>query len=494
MKSFNYFKALFLAIIYSLVSILIHNYAYGTGDQAVHIPLIQKTVNPSLYQKDLLFTAGQQNLSLFYPVMAGLTKLTVVNIEYLFFLGYFIFNTLFYFVIILFARKFVGKELWLIVIFVSLFFYPYYIGGAAIQSLEISFVPRWITFVISLWGFYWLLSKKYLLVSLISPLIFAIHPISFLYFSFIVFLYLLRNNPINFKYYSVFTLSFLILNFPLIKRISNLLVIPNFSRMNPQWLEILRERNFYSFLDLWSYREWLSLIVIILPVFIYLILNRNKNKNLDNFVKSVFLACLILTFIQYVFSNIFPTIFVIRLQLARVWVFAHFVSMMSIILILKTYSLFLIKIRTYLFGLLMVIFLITFLSKQKIYLRQNESWRALQLWVNENTNEQCIFLNPVNHQGFRVYAIRPVVFEYKDGTLSFYSWEFARNWNEIRNDLKNWTELSVDNLNKLQQKYHYSYLITENNISFPLEYIYKDLVYTIYKMPKIEENCYLNND
>src|SRR3989344_4198818 len=86
-------KYIFLLLL-SFTAILIHGYQFGVSDQEIFIPYILKTADPSLFQNDILFTQPSANASLFYSFFGFLIE--YFNIELVFFIGYLVFQFLFF--------------------------------------------------------------------------------------------------------------------------------------------------------------------------------------------------------------------------------------------------------------------------------------------------------------------------------------------------------------------------------------------------------------
>lgn len=475
------------SIFFTFISLAIHRYSYGIGDQAIHIPLIQKAIDPNLYPNDLLFTAGQGKLSLFYIWSGYLINYIKLDIATYFFLGYICFIFLFFLALFFLGRFFFGSKYWSAVFFAVFFLVPLQVGGTATYTFEISFVPRLIAFVFSLYALYFTLVKKYFFVLLVLSLIFAIHPISFFYIFFILFMIVIisKSYPSALNLI-LFIVVFLTINFPLISNMDYKL--RNYSILNEssKWIEILRERNFYVFLELWNVRAWINLLLITLPTIYYIFFYKKAQRKLLTLSKIIFIASVLATLVQFLFTTLWPLTNIIQLQLSRIWVFSYLSSALSLAAILSSLK---VNIKRLSVFLIFILLLLSPFYHKKWYYTQNISWIKTQKWVNSNTGKSCLFLTPFKHQGFRVYARRATVAEFKDGTLSFYSQQFAREWDERSRNISNWETSSVDQLKNLQNKYNFSYLVTLSERIIPLESVYNDGIYVVYRMPDIKYDC-----
>lgn len=475
MTTKKYKIPLFYCIFFTSISLLIHGYSYGIGDQAIHIPLIYKLQDLTFYKNDLIFDVGQQNLSLFYFFTSRMLNTFSVNLEKLLFVLY-ITNSLFFYLVIYKLGKIFLKNTTQLIIFGLFFVIPIHIAGSAIQSIEISLVPRAIAFTISLWALHSLFTRKVNLFYLLSFVVFIIHPLSFIYLFALAIFYIYQ--PL--KYIKQKTVPIILIIFVLLY----LFLGQVFGSLSQEWLEVLRLRNRYAFLDLWRIKEWANLVILITPALYYLFVRKKVNNKLFKIVLSAVSAFILLLMIQLVFTVLSPNILIIKLQLSRVLIFSYFVSalIISSIVTRKFQKLVLIT-------LIALISIYSLQSGRSFKLKQDNDWIDVQLWTKNNTLKGCIFLTRFYNQGFRVYSQRPIVAEYKDGTLSFYSQEFARKWKERINDIGDWENLNIDQLNNLQKKYNFSYLVSSNDRNISLEAVYKNRVYVIYKMPIVEKDC-----
>ncbi len=490
MKKNLFSNPFFYSIFFTLFSLIIHRYSYGIGDQAVHIPLIEKVIDSNLYPNDLLFTAGQGELSFFYIFIEYIVKMLNFSIERVFFIGYLIFTFLLYFALYLIGKHYFSKEVWGIVLLSLFFIAPLHVAGTATYTIEISFVPRFVALILSLYAMYFVLIKKYFFVFMILPFVFAIHPISFIPIFFILLLIVVnsRHYPSRFNLV-LFILIFLLINFTLVSNIYHRFGNNSVINGSQEWIMILRERNFYVFLDQWDYKAWISLFLITLPS-IYFIFTGNRKNRLIKLIKIIFVTCVVFTFFQFLFTSVFTLPFIAQLQLARIWVFTYLSSSLAVVHFLTKQ-----KINLKILSILAIFILLSFsfIHHKKWYYTQNSNWITIQKWVSENTDKDCLFLTPFRHQGFRIYAKRSIVAEYKDGTLSFYSQNFANEWKNRLKDTEYWEELDINNLIKLQNKYFFSYLVALNGKNIPLKPIYNDIVYSIYQMPVVQKECMLKN-
>ncbi|MCL4415283.1 MAG: hypothetical protein M1365_01070 [Actinobacteria bacterium] len=305
----------------SLVAILLRGYSYGTGDQAIHLPLIFRLQDSALYPNDYLFLSGQSSYSFFYPIIAYLQSL-FNNDARIYFIYYVITLILLFIMITAISNKLFGKGLaWFFSLL--LFIFPYYIGGSAILTVETSFVPRVLTHLLSLYILFLLLSKKYLLSFFFFGFEFLIHPLSAIWTGVVVLTMTALDKNIN-------RISILIKGLLIVLLLTSLLIFPQIINLfrietnspTTEWLSILMERNSYAFPLLWTIKGWLSLLLGLLPISFYLFMRIFINKKIEykeRFMIALLISGIITLVFQIIFTGIFPLSSVISLQLGRIW-------------------------------------------------------------------------------------------------------------------------------------------------------------------------------
>src|SRR3990167_3148588 len=145
----------YLAIlVLSIIAILIHGYQFAVSDQEIFIPYILKTADNSLFLQDLLFQQPSTNLSIFYSIIGFLTRF--LDIQVFFFIGYLIFQFLFFCGIYRFAKIILKDENLAYLSLIPLFL-PKFIGGTATftydpffgyRSIGLIFLIYYVTFLI----------------------------------------------------------------------------------------------------------------------------------------------------------------------------------------------------------------------------------------------------------------------------------------------------------------------------------------------------------
>lgn len=483
-----------LVLYVGLLSILIRGYFFGLGDQVINLPLIFKTQDLSLYPQDLLFSTQPEKLAFFYPAIGKLITLSG-NIQTTLLAIYTLCIILFFYITSKLARELQNDGLaW----FISLLFFilPYHIGGSAIMTVESSLAPRTVGNVFSLVILYLIFKRKYIASFLVLGLAILAHPLSALSAGIILYSHLLFvSQGQKIKTLVFGSLILLVYSTPLWVRL-----LPQFSSTesvssSKEWLNVLKLRNSYAFAALWKFRGWLSLVLGIIPLTVYLTFQSQDKKQLD-FQSKTLLNILATSFgillLQLFFTSVYPLSSVIKLQLGRIWFLPITLSFICLSLLIdKLRELLGIKEKIFLIFTLILLTVVGVFNAPQFLRTQDPQWRDTQIWANKHTSGECAFLVPFASEGFRVFSQRPTTGEYKDGTLSFYSSDFAREWKQRLDDLSSWEETDDKTIEKLQKKYQFSFIVSDTYSSDSLELVHTNSKYRVFSMPTLATNCRL---
>jgi len=243
------------------------------------------------------------------------------------------------------------------------------------------------------------------------------------------------------------------------------------SPVDPAWLSVLRIRNSYAFIDSWSTKAWINLGLILAPGLLHLFMVKAKSK-WRSMIVPVYVSALLLLIVQFFFTTIKPIYPAIVLQLGRIWLFPALVSLLALAHLITLFSKRFNKIFVVI-GVGIFVLLVNNRQQIKAQTAQLKPWFDVQAWARNNTNQRCIFLVPFFSKGFRVESKRSIIGEYKDGTLSFYSRDFALEWVKRFKMLQNWEELNSKALIELANLYHFDYFVLakeKNFTAFPIRY------------------------
>ncbi len=462
--------AVFLSLIFSLII----PSEYYSEDMLIHLPFIKKQINSSLYQNDFLLQSinPQTNYTIYYPLMGHIVKKTTIPLKTFFN----ILNYCNYFLLILcllLLSKLLTANLYSGLFTVLLLLFRIPIGGTAVQVIESELVPRAIGTTMSLWSIYFLLSRRIITAIIASIMTFFIHPLSALY------IICLISMSIFIKIFKSYKKRLGIITLLLILLLGITIIIKSKFIIRTNWLTVIRLRNSYAFLDLWNIKSWGYLFTLLFPG-IFLFLNKKYSSRKLNYLLLIcYLTAVMLTFIHWLFAVVYPTIYIISLQLLRIWLYPVLISIFY-------FCYFYCKLVRRSIFLLISIFLISVLiGWRNLYVPQRkdlDKWLNVQNWAKQNTAYNCLFLVPFTSKGFRVEAERSTTGEYKDGALSFYSPDFSSEWEERAKDLSYWEEKTDADLLLLQQKYKFNYIVTNDKAKRTFQLVFNNNAYRIYSL------------
>lgn len=479
----------------TLITVMWHGYAFGIGDQVLQLPLISKLLHPGLYTNDAIFPVLYSNRTWIYEVTVFLHNSfhIPVNIQYAIFyiLTMFFFYTGVYALSILYFQSKIAAYLSCLLLAV-----PYPVGGTAMATVEQSFIPRQVAEMLLLWMAIKIIKNKprlafglYVIILFIHPLTAGLALLLFLPLFTLIYRRPGQNTPV-----SLFTLYFLISIIYLAVFNHTFADIPKELLAPSAWLNILKLRNFYAFPLLWPIRSWTYLGLSLIPLAIYYGKKLFRNKEWGMLEKATFTLILTATLVfifQILFTSIIPVSWIIPLQLGRIWwlviiisvIYAgyyleKFVRSINISPILTTY------------GIVIALAILIGMRRQPILVGQSPDWIEVQLWAKTHTTPNCSFLVDFYSQGFRVYSERPIVGEYKDGTLSFYSKKFADIWNAKRELFQGHDpQWYMDNLNSIREKYEFSFVVTDGSVNFSQKPLFNNAYFSIFPISTLESGC-----
>jgi hypothetical protein len=113
----------------------------------------------------------------------------------------------------------------------------------------------------------------------------------------------------------------------------------------------------------------------------------------------------------------------------------------------------------------------------------------LQEGMRSNTPPDAVLLTPPDLAGMRVYSERSVVVEWKDGTLQYYSQDFAREWYRRMQDLEAagpFDGLGASQLQSLARRYGATHLVFRAGAGLPFPELHREGRWAVYRMPGAE--------
>ena len=514
-------KHLLIILLLSLLALIIHGYQFAVSDQEIFIPYILKSNNPTLFQNDLLFKQNSSVASLFYPLYGFLINL--INIQTLFLVSFLIFQIFFFKAIFRLSKVIIRNDNFA---YLSLlpFFLPKFIGGTATFTYDTFFGYRSIGVIFSIFCFSYLLEKKFLKALLFGTIGFLFHPLSIIPNIFLLIgKYIIDNLPSKIK--QITWQKLLIPGIIFILIAISIIFFRNLFQ-DDSWLSIIKFRDDYLFPSTWSIKGWASFWMYILLILIFIRrLDVKTRKTILLFISislTVFVAAYLLIEVfkiphvakfqltrsinplayvaliispffiirQKLIAKLIGAIAFISLSLNQFNIFLVTSIIFSLVTLNKSKDNRISASPKFIFATVVVIILLgTFLNLAGYknlnniqFPKQKNDWIDLQIWANNNTNVNAIFLVPPDQTGFRIFSNRPIVGDIKDGAVVMYSSVYAKKWSDLMIDLSTYGNFNESDFENLNSKYHFDYLVTQRTKRLSFEKVYENTSFAIYKI------------
>ena len=328
------FQLIIVITILTAFSLIVDpGYRVLIADQKIYIPIIYQTLNPELFQNDLLFTTRyvQSSYSFSNALIVFLVGTLNFNIFYvLFFLS--LVARFVYFVSIYMIAFYITKDEKFSVFSVFLFSITRFaVYGTQTFIYDIYTAPRLLAMCFSLLFLSCFFKEKCILSSIALGIGLLMHPVIILPFLIFFYLALLLKlifdsdkrifRDLLFVLISglIPILFFLFLMYNIASSESALSGLRFFTIIDPSWENILRYRVYYLFITEWEYRSYLFLIAsacffVIGRLELKEIFENTKKKQYIYLLIFIPLSLLILSFIAV---DIFSLHFFSILQLCR---------------------------------------------------------------------------------------------------------------------------------------------------------------------------------
>ena len=528
-----------IAAIFTFASLFIHGYRFAVSDQNIYIPLIKHFINPQLYANDYLFLQPQGEYTFFTDIM-GFILGKFNDFEIVFFITYILFSFLLFWSIAKITYS-LFNEYEIVFLALLLSAAPLSVAGTATLTYDVYTHPRLMAMAIGLFSLYLFIECRYVLSAGAMAIGFLIHPITIIGPIISLFLYLIFKKDIKSCLTSLFV--FLPISSPLIyKFLSNPNDLPVFA--NTTHLYIVRDlaKKSYLFPFDWSYFCWISLVIFLMLFFYGVFIKKNKSTFTDEDKKSILVVATasLLLFLGVLFVEFIPITLAIQLQLGRnlsflywfsiiyfafgLWAIFKENSYLNKLLGIFVISAFLVGLTRVLIGAivlfavgmyfahhispflkhkvikisLIVIFLIGSFSMVMAsvaispvdfphtypsnYNEETGSWIDLQLRAKQNTPINSQFLVPPDvSPTFRVFSERGIIFASKDSAPVVFNYEYAKEWCQRWNDLKNYDNLTEEELENAANKYNASYIVVKSVKTLNMPLIYQNKNFKVYK-------------
>lgn len=518
-------KHIFIILTISFSSVLLHGYHFAVTDQAIFVPYIMKFMNPSLFPGDILFDQSSAYTSYFYPIIGYLSK--IIDIQAIFFIGYLIFHSFFFFGIYNLAKTLTGNKN---IAYLSTlpFLMPKFIAGSGIYTLDTFFSYRSVGLVFFLFFLTVIIKNQYYKGSFFAAIAMLFHPLSVIPSLIILPVTIIFNSKKKLQNLINSSLLFAIVSSPLIF-LSKTRFLPVLweHRLDYEWLSVIKLRDEYLFPSNWIIIEWFAILFYLT---IIIVLFRKLNLKLRKNILIIIFVTFIVFIFNFILLEIVRTPIVAELQLVRSVSPIAYISLTLTPLLfrsknnlIKVLAVIIIASLTanhyWLLAISFAIYLILYLFsneqlknkipfniifvtivmvviihslkefdsyknlKQKFQIpKPKNEWIDIQIWAKAKTDLTDIFLVLPRQIGFRIFSERPIVPDLKDGAVVMYDPIYAQKWSQSQKDFTNFYNLSETEFKNLKSKYQFKYIVTTNDHFLMLDVAYKNSYFVVYKI------------
>ncbi len=411
-----------------------------------------------------------------FPLMAATMNTIHTNIEWLYFILYFSIHFIVLVSIYLLTHTITGSRFsgYLAALILSL---PKFVAGTNNPTMDLAFIPRFFILPLVLLAIRYIYLSRYQVAALLIGLTFTIHPYSGIYVGALLMGNLIASGKMLKLLPRVMMAGLLTSGWFLF------MVIPQYGHrnqqliMNDKWFTTVSSRLAYNNIGAWQLSAWISLAI----PFLGIALTRSR------FLLVSLITALAVTAIHIIFGELIHVAIIYQLQLPRVWLIPTFLGYIVWADHIRRQWLIKSIFNKSLAFVALVVLLINFgkFSSHPIDWphQPRREWDQLQVWVEQHTPKNALFITPPTRVGFRIRSHRAIVGEIKDGSSGLYSPEFARNWSERVSDLQFLNYKTTAEIHALQKKYSADYLVTFTNAIYPeFTQVFSTPTFIVYKL------------
>lgn len=475
-------------IFFTLFSILVRGYQYGSGNQVHYFNFAFHKFYPEFFANDYLFKIHDLPYTIFVDALYAVLRIFGEN-PFIFFLIYFLFLFLFYLAIYLIADYFF-KNKKLSILMLLFFIFPIPIGGSTISTLEKSLTPRFVAEIFLLFSIYFLLLKKHIVSPLVAGIGFLIQPVILLSYIPVAALSGIFENMSTFSFKNIVNipksvfksvgskiLIFLLVGSPMLFKFISGQEGSVF--IDAEWRSILYDRLPYIFIWRWSIINFVALFAICIFFAFY---KRIFKQKLHPTVKAILFVSMAF-FVAAFLSSVFDFRLGLQLQLTRnLYLLVVFTIIFGIGSFLARLSMPSLQKTT-----LAIIFFSVALSFPTrteygiFWINPLDDYQKAAIWAKNNTPKDSAFLVPLDEFGFRFWSKRSVFLEHKEGGDSLYDRSLAIEWNKREELIENNREFSGEYITTLKNEYNIDHIVTKQEIP-GLAIVYRNSKFIIYRI------------
>lgn len=468
MKARTGLRDAFVLSLLALAAVVLQGYHYGFEDQAIWLPAIKKSLDSSLYPYDSIFFLAQTRFSLFPQMMAFFIKFTSLHTD----TSVFLWHLFSIFLVLLGCLK------------LARFCFPNpHAQWAAVATI-------WVARLTPIPGPHVNLMDRYLHPRDLATGLILLALVAILRRSFAALLWIVLAAALHptMAIFGAFHLAIqvskqprrpLILFFCASAALLLLVFAYHFKApANPAWQEILSTRP-YLFPLKWPWYAWICTAGVLATLYAFIgIAQRRELPAVQHLSRGILVSgilgisgAILITTVP-AFEQLIPTEPMRTLHL----VYFLFVFLGGGLL----GETFLQNYRRRWFVFLASISAVFFISNQIVYSSSpnieapgwlpRNAWVEAFDWIRQNTPKQALFaLDPrymtrpgEDHHGFRAFAERSMLADWvKDRSVAALEPQLSDRWMAEEGDVDNWQNFTMQDIQRLQQKYGVGWLVLE---------------------------------
>jgi len=461
-----------LLVVITLFSILVHGYHMGTDDAAIYVPGIKKAADPSLYSSGSEFFMHHAGLSLFPHMVAAVTRLIRLPIEWSMLLWFAFAQFLLLYAAYKLAEQCFRSEQarWAGVgLLAAVLNVP--VAGTALIIADSYLTARSLSTPLVLLSTVCFLSGRTRAACFWVLSAFLIHPQMAIYGAGFGMLFALESRSRE------------RVRFVEAAPVLPAVVLPFFVHLQPAqgaYREVLTSRAYFT-VSTWQWWEWVGVIapLAILLICAYLPL-KSVLPAFPRLSKTLIGLGLISTVAALGLASDTNFAYLLRLQPMRSF---HLIYVVFFILLGGLLGEYVLRARVWrwilCFGALstgmFALDMVTYPASPHIErpgVRYEGEWLSSFLWIRDNTPKDALFaLDPeyllkpgVDLHGFRAIAERSVLADQeKDSGAASVFPELADEWKEQSGAQSDWAHVSEERLQNLRERYGVNWVVLENS-------------------------------
>ncbi len=318
---------IFFSILASLW-LLKHPYNGIWHDGVIYTFMALKDLYPENFAGDLFIKYGSQdNYTIFPQIYAVLIKYFGIYKSALILT---VFGQILWISssILLFRLFFKSKELY-VCLAILFFMRAHYGGFNCFQYAEPFINPRIYSEALCILGVRCILTRKYVVATILVLLSFFIHPIITFSACLVFYTYLIITRPRFLFLAPILAVIILLLGYSKIEPLAGL-----FRFISPDWQQIIKIRSSFMFLALWPLSSWTEIFFTVAIVFIAILFSKDSIRHL--FLASIIGACCGML-INIIGGEILKIELIMQIQAWRALWFVQFISALGVTVLIVNF-------------------------------------------------------------------------------------------------------------------------------------------------------------